>query len=152
MGFVEVKPKEWYIEQAKITKVWSKKLEENETYMHGAEDFEPVCPYINPQFRFKTKFFKVVWMVLEEQALNTLGSHAEKVRSCYVLDKYCALFVKATSESSKYIILRILVLKIESCNSGYLHNLRTLWRLLLKKYCLVDSFIWKTKSNYLLRH
>lgn len=97
MGFVEVKPKEWYIEQAKITKVWSKKLEENETYMHGAEDFEPVCPYINPQFRFKTKFFKVVWMVLEEQALNTLGSHAEKVRSCYVLDKYCALFVKATS-------------------------------------------------------
>ena len=54
--------------------------------------------------------------------------------------------------SSKYIILRILVLKIESCNSGYLHNLRTLWRLLLKKYCLVDSFIWKTKSNYLLRH
>ena len=89
MGFVEVKPKEWYIEQAKITKVWSKKLEENETYMHGAEDFEPVCPYINPQFRFKTKFFKVVWMVLEEQALNTLGSHAEKVRSCYVLDKYC---------------------------------------------------------------
>ena len=36
MGFVEVKPKEWYIEQAKITKVWSKKLEENETYMHGA--------------------------------------------------------------------------------------------------------------------
>lgn len=23
MGFVEVKPKEWYIEQAKITKVWS---------------------------------------------------------------------------------------------------------------------------------
>ena len=46
MGFVEVKPKEWYIEQAKITKVWSKKLEENETYMHGAEDFEPVCPYI----------------------------------------------------------------------------------------------------------
>lgn len=98
MGFVEVKPKEWYIEQAKITKVWSKKLEENETYMHGAEDFEPVCPYINPQFRFKTKFFKVVWMVLEEQALNTLGSHAENVRSCYVLDKYCALFVKATSD------------------------------------------------------
>lgn len=98
MGFVEVKPKEWYIEQAKITKVWSKKLEENETYMHGAEDFEPVCPYINPQFRFKTKFFKVVWMVLEEQALNTFGSHAEKVRSCYVLDKYCALFVKATSD------------------------------------------------------
>ena len=94
MGFVEVKPKEWYIEQAKITKVWSKKLEENETYMHGAEDFEPVCPYINPQFRFKTKFFKVVWMVLEEQALNTLGSHAEKVRSCYVLDKYCALWRK----------------------------------------------------------
>ena len=151
MGFVEVKPKEWYIEQAKITKVWSKKLEENETYMHGAEDFEPVCPYINPQFRFKTKFFKVVWMVLEEQALNTLGSHAEKVRSCYVLDKYCALFVKATSDEF-HIILRILVLKIESCNSGYLHNLRTLWRLLLKKYCLVDSFIWKTKSNYLLRH
>lgn len=35
---------------------------------------------------------------MEEQALNTLGSHAEKVRSCYVLDKYCALFVKATSD------------------------------------------------------
>lgn len=149
MGFVEVKPKEWYIEQAKITKVWSKKLEENETYMHGAEDFEPVCPYINPQFRFKTKFFKVVWMVLEEQALNTLGSHAEKVRSCYVLDKYCALFVKATSDEFQIYYSEM---KIESCNSGYLHNLRTLWRLLLKKYCLVDSFIWKTKSNYLLRH
>ena len=62
-------------------------------------------------------------MVLEEQALNTLGSHAEKVRSCYVLDKYCALFVKATSDEFQiYIILGILVLKIESCNSGYLHN------------------------------
>lgn len=98
MGFVEVKPKEWYIEQAKITEEWSKKLGENETYMHGAEDFEPVYPYINPQFRFKTKFFKVVWMVLEEQALNALRSNAENVESCYVLDKQCAVFIKATSD------------------------------------------------------
>ena len=36
MGFVEVKPKEWYIEQAKITEEWSKKLE----HLHSSVDKE----------------------------------------------------------------------------------------------------------------
>lgn len=97
MGFVEVKPKEWYINYAKVTKDWGNKLDENETFMHGAEDFEPVYPYINPQFRFKTRFFKVAWVLLDESALNDLGAKAEDTKGCYMANEQCLLFVKTTS-------------------------------------------------------
>lgn len=98
MGFVEVKPKEWYLEQARILKNWSKKLDENETFIHGAEDFEPVYPYINSQFRFKTRYFKVVWFLWESQALNDLRLNAKNAKRCYVVNEECQLYIKTTSK------------------------------------------------------
>lgn len=98
MAFVEIKPKEWYIKQKKLTDKWYKMLGENVTFMHGAENFEPVYPYINPQFRFTSRFFKVVWHLSDEQTLVELSALDENKNTCYMTDKKCELVVKTTHD------------------------------------------------------